>query len=98
MNRLRQIPHLATWCGLGLCVAGVVLLVIAWVQTANKTAVALQIPYVVSAGFTGLGLVTVGVAVISTAAKHREARRRQAQAAELRDLLVQIREAVEARR
>lgn len=98
MNRLRQIAHLATWAGLALCVTGAALLVVAWAQTADKTNVALQIPYVVSAGFTGLGLVVVGLTVVSTAAKQREARERQAQAAELRQLLTQIRQAVEENR
>ncbi len=96
MNRLRRVPHLATWSGLGLCLAGATLLVIAWSQTARTTNVGLQLPYVLSAGCTGLGLLMVGLTVVGLSAKWRESRERTAHAIELRELLGQIRQALES--
>ncbi len=95
MRRLRQLHHLAIGSGLALCLAGAILLVVTWVQTARTTNVALQVPYVLSAGCAGLGLLVVGLTVISIATKRREAQERLAQTIELRELLAAVRRAVE---
>ncbi len=92
---LRAVPHLGTWLGILLASAGAVLLIIAWIRTAALTNVALQIPYVVSAGFTGLGLVAVGLTVVNIAAKQEDALERTRQAGELRELLSELRNVVE---
>jgi hypothetical protein len=92
---LREVPHVDTWAGVLLTAGGAVLLVIAWGKTAGLSYVPLQIPYVVSAGFTGLGLVAVGLTVVSISAKRADARIRTEQLAELRDLLAELRRAVE---
>jgi hypothetical protein len=88
---LRAVPHVGTWAGVLLAAIGAVLLVVAWVKVAALTNVALQLPYVVSAGFTGLGLVAVGLTVVNLAAKQEDARERSRQAAELRGLLAELR-------
>lgn len=93
---LRAVPHVSTYAGILLTVAGGVLLLVAWVKTARLTSVGLQMPFVISAGCTGLGLVAVGLTVVNLAAKAEDARRRQAQTAELHDLLAELRKAVES--
>lgn len=92
---LRAVPHLGTWLGVALAVVGLVLLAIAWGKTAGLTNVALQVPYVVSAGFTGLGLVAVGLTVVNISAKQEDARERSRQVGELRELLAELRRTVE---
>jgi hypothetical protein len=95
VQALRGVPHLGTWVGLLIAAAGAVLLVIAWARTAALTDVGLQVPYVVSAGLTGLGLVVVGMTVVSISAKVEDARERTRQLGELRELLAELRSAVE---
>jgi hypothetical protein len=95
VQALRGVPHLGTWAGLLVAAVGAVLLVVAWARTAALTDVALQVPYVVSAGLTGLGLVVVGMTVVSINAKAEDARERTRQLRELRELLAELRRTVE---
>jgi hypothetical protein len=95
---LRGVPNLTTWLGVALCAAGLVLIAIAWGRTAGLTNVALQTPYVISAGFTGLGLVVVGLTVVSIAAKRADAAERTRQLRELRDVLADLRQQIEEQR
>ncbi|MFN2537442.1 MAG: hypothetical protein ABR549_04720 [Mycobacteriales bacterium] len=92
---LRATPHLVTWAGIGTSAVGMVLLVIAWGKTAGLTNVALQIPYLVSAGFTGIALVLVGLTVVNIDAKRADAAERSRQLSELRGLLAELRSTVE---
>jgi hypothetical protein len=92
---LRGVPNLTTWLGVAVSAAGLVLIAIAWGRTAGLTNVALQTPYVISAGFTGLGLVVVGVTLVSIAAKRADAAERTRQLRELRDVLADLRQQIE---
>ena len=57
--------------------------------------VALQLPYIVSGGFTGLGLILVGLMVINVATKRQDSAERTRQLTELRELLAEMRSALE---
>lgn len=92
---LRATPHLVTWLGIGTAAIGVVLLIVAWGKTAGLTNVALQIPYLISAGFTGVALVIAGLTVVNIDAKRTDAAERSRQLAELRGLLAELRSTVE---
>ena len=92
---LRNVPHLGTWTGVVLSAVGLVLIAVAWGRTAGLTLVALQVPYVVSAAFTGLGLVVVGVAVVSISAKRADSEERTRQIRELREALADLRQTLE---
>ena len=92
--QLRGVPHIGTYAGIGLVALGAVLLVIAWGRVAGKAEVALQVPYVVSAGFIGLGLIAAGLTVVNINAKLADARERSRQISELRDLLSELHRAV----
>ena len=94
---LRGVPHVLTWTGVVLAAVGFVLVAVAWGKVAGLTNVGLQMPYVISAGATGLGLVAVGVAVVSVAAKRADAAERSQQLRELRDVLADVRRALEER-
>lgn len=91
---LLAVPHLGTYAGVALCGIGAVLLTVAWGETAGLTVVSLQIPYLISAGFTGLGLVVVGLTIVNVFAKAADSRDRARQTAELRDLLSEVRKAL----
>jgi hypothetical protein len=98
IQSLSAVRHLGTWIGVVLVGAGGVLLFVAWAKTAALDNVALQMPYVISAGFTGLGLIAVGLTVVNIAAKRDDARERTRQAAELAVLLAELRRAIETDR
>lgn len=87
---LRPLSPVPTYVGVALTVLGFVLIAIAWRQVAAETNVALQLPYLVSGGLTGLALVMVGVTVVNVAAKRRDAVLREQQTALLADALQEL--------
>ena len=95
VSAVREIPHFPTYVGMALTVVGGLLLLLAWGKTAGLTNVALQVPFLISAGCTGLALVAVGLSVVNMAAKAQDARRREEQLLELRDLLAELRQTVQ---
>lgn len=68
-----------TFVGVIAVAVGFVLIGVAWAEIAGLTVVSLQMPYLVSAGFTGLGLVMVGLIVVNVAAKRQDAAERARQ-------------------
>jgi hypothetical protein len=92
---LKSLPNLGTWAGVAVSAIGLVLIAVAWGRTAGLTQVGLQTPYVISAGFTGLGLVVVGITVVSITAKRADAAERTRQLRELRDILHDLRQQLE---
>jgi hypothetical protein len=82
-----------TWVGVLVVAAGFVLLAVAWGQVAGETQVYLQVPYVVSAALVGLGLIMVGLTVVSIAARQQDATARDHQ---IEQLLVSIDELKDA--
>jgi hypothetical protein len=92
---LRAVPNLGTWLGVVLSSIGLILIAVAWGRTAGLGNVALQVPYVVSAAFTGLGLVVVGLAVVSISAKRADSEERTRQIRELREALADLRQTLE---
>ena len=87
---LRPLSPVPTYLGIAVALAGFVAIVVAWSRTAAETNVALQVPYLISAGLTGLGLVMVGVTVVNIAAKRRDAALREQQTALLADALREL--------
>lgn len=92
---LRAVDHVGTYAGVLLTLLGVVLLLVAWGRTAGLANVALQVPYLVSAGCTGLALVAVGLTVVNISAKAEDARKRREQLSELQAILAELRRVVE---
>ena len=76
---LRPLSPVPTYLGVAVSVLGFVLLAVAWSRSAAQTNVALQVPYLISGGMVGLGLVMVGVTVVSVAARRRDAQLREQQ-------------------
>lgn len=83
---------------LGLATAGLGFVVITWTwgRVAGLDEVALQLPYVVSGGLTGLGLIIVGATAVNVHAKRREASERERHAQQLLGILHRVTDAVDA--
>lgn len=95
---LRPLSPVPTYVGIAVTALGFVLIAFAWGAVAGETNVALQMPYLVSGGITGLALVMVGLTVISVAARRRDAVLREQQTALLADALRELGAALEDRR
>ena len=83
-----------TYIGIGVAILGFVLILVAWGQVAGETQVYLQVPYLVSAGLTGVGLVMVGLTVVNVAAKQRDAADRDRQMDQLVSILDELKSAL----
>ncbi len=94
-DRLPSLPALSpvpTYVGIAISALGFVLIAFAWGKVAGiADNGALQLPYLVSGGLTGLGLVMVGVTIVNVAAKRRDAQERQQQTQLLADALTELR-------
>jgi hypothetical protein len=82
------------WAGVVLALVGFVLIGVAWSQVAGETLVYLQLPYIVSAGLTGLGLIMVGLTLINVTAKRRDAAERARQMDQLVSVLDEVKAAL----
>jgi hypothetical protein len=87
---LRGSSPVPIYIGIAIAIAGFVLLLVAWGQVAGETQVSLQLPYVVSAGLTGLALVMVGLTVVTLAAEQRDAAARDRQMDQLVSILDEL--------
>ncbi len=83
------------WAGLIIIAVGFGLIAFTWGEVAALVDVSLQLPYVVSGGLTGIGLILLGLLVINLSVKRREAIERSRQLEEIREALVNLRAAVE---
>jgi hypothetical protein len=98
-DRLPTLPALSplpTYIGVAVAAIGFAVLAFAWGKVAGiADNVALQMPYLVSGGLTGLALVMVGVTIVNVAAKRRDVQLRQQQTQLLADALHELRNALE---
>ena len=75
------------YIGITLTIVGFALLAYTWSRVAGTAVVALQLPFIASGGFAGLGLVVVGVLTISLGTKRRDAWQRERRLEELAAIL-----------
>ncbi len=76
--------------GIVVALVGFVLIVITWGEVAALTNVALQLPYLVSGGLTGLALVMVGMTIVNVQARRRDVAERARQMERLSGLLGEV--------
>ncbi len=91
---LPRVTTLAISAGILVCATGFGLIAFTWSRVAGTLNVALQLPFFVSGGLTGLGLILVGLTVVSIAAKQREALTRTQHLNELREAIRELRAAL----
>lgn len=90
---LRGVPASgAVWAGLLVAVLGFVVILLTWIKVARTVDVGLQMPYVVSGGMSGLGLIIVGVAIVDMAVRRQDRIERGHQMALMRNLLEELRD------
>lgn len=95
-NRRRSIAGFApestvpTLVGIAVALVGFVLIALTWGLVAGKADVARQIPYVVSGGLTGLGLIMAGLLIVNIAAKRRDAAERTRQLEQLASVVREL--------
>lgn len=78
------------WLGIACAAAGFTLIFVAWGMIAGETQVYFQIPYLVSAGFTGLALVMVGLTAVNVAAARHDSSERMRQTDQLVAILTEV--------
>lgn len=83
--------YVPTYVGLVVAAVGFGLLVLTWSKVAGEDNVAFQMPYVVSGGMTGLGLIIGGFVLVNIAAKRQDAAERTRQLDQLREALDDLR-------
>ena len=91
VRALAATPGITTWIGVGLIAVGAIVVAVGWAKSAGLTEVGRQVPYLISAGFTGIGLLVVGITLVNLTAKAQESKRRQDQTDELAAVLASIR-------
>lgn len=89
-NWLARDSSVPTWIGIVVAALGFVVIAYGWSRVAGLLSVPLQMPYMISAGFTGLGLICVGVGIVAVQAKRQETAARERQLEEIRDLVVRL--------
>ena len=87
---LRPDSPVPTVAGLAIAAIGFVLILVGWARLADETAVALQLPYVVSGAVVGLGLIMVGLTIVTVQSKRRDAAALRDQLDELNAVLGQL--------
>ncbi|MBA2609421.1 MAG: hypothetical protein H0U92_10805 [Actinobacteria bacterium] len=70
---------LPVYAGLVLALVGFGLIVYAWSRVAGTLALPVQIPYLLSGGLSGIGLVMLGGVILNIAVKRRTAAERRQQ-------------------
>lgn len=83
-----------TYVGALVAAVGFALIGIAWAKVAGLLVVGLQLPYVVSAGFTGMGLVMLGLVLVNIAARRQDAAERARQMRVLTETLQGLRDEI----
>ena len=89
---LRSTSPFWIYAGLILVGAGFTAIGITWGKVAGELQVALQLPYLVSGGLTGLGLIIVGATMLNLAVKRRDAAKRTRQLEQLAEILRELRD------
>jgi hypothetical protein len=84
-----------TYLGLAITLLGFALIGYAWVKVAALVDVWRQMPYVVSAGLPGLGLVMTGLVVINVSARRQDGAARARQMATLAEALRELQTSID---
>jgi hypothetical protein len=84
-----------TYVGVTVTLIGFALIGYAWVKVAALVDVWRQMPYVVSAGLPGLGLVMTGLVIVNVSARRQDGAARARQMATLAEALHDLQQSIE---
>lgn len=80
------------YVGVGCIAIGLALVAYTWLRVADLASVPLQLPWIASGGFSGVGLVVIGALLVNITVKRRESAERRRQIAELANLVAALTE------
>lgn len=86
---------LPVYLGIVLLVVGFVLLFLGWSNVAGTLNVALQLPYLMSAGLPGLALVMLGLVVINVSVRRQDGAERARQLSALTEALQDLQQSTQ---
>lgn len=89
---MRPVSPILTYAGILVTVVGFAVILLTWGKVAALTAVPLQLPYLLSGGLTGLGLILCGLTMVNVNAKRQDASARARQMGQLREVMGEIKD------
>lgn len=87
---MRPVPPTMTYIGIAVAAAGFAVIMFSWGKVAALTSVPLQMPYLMSGGLTGLGLILVGLTLVNVNAKRQDTSARERQLGQVREVMAEI--------
>ena len=87
---MKPVRPTLTYLGIAIAAAGFVVILITWGKVGALTVVPLQMPYLLSGGLVGLGLIMSGLTLVSVNAKRMDAAARERQLGQVREVLSEI--------
>jgi hypothetical protein len=87
---MRPVRPTMTYAGIVVAAAGFVVIMYTWGKVAALTVVPLQMPYLISGGLVGMGLILTGLTLVNINAKRQDASARERQLGQLREVLAEI--------
>lgn len=87
---MKPVPPTMTYIGIAVAAAGFVVIMFSWGEVAALTNVPLQMPYLLSGGFVGLGLILTGLTLVNVNAKRIDGAARDRQLGQVREVLAEI--------
>ena len=98
-SRLRALldpaSTIPTYAGVVIALIGFALIAIGWAKVAGLVDVWRQMPYLLSAGLPGLGLVMTGLVIINVSARRQDAAARARQTAMLAEALRELKQTLD---
>lgn len=87
---MKPVRPTLTYVGIAVAAAGFAMIMYTWGEVAALTVVPYQMPYLVSGGLVGLGLILVGLTLVNINAKRQDGAARQRQLGQVREVLLEI--------
>ena len=87
---MKPVRPTLTYVGIAVAAAGFAMIMYTWGEVAALTVVPYQMPYLVSGGLVGMGLILVGLTLVNINAKRQDGAARQRQLGQVREVLLEI--------
>lgn len=87
---MKPVRPTLTYVGIAVAALGFGVIMYTWGEVAALTVVPLQMPYLLSGGMVGLGLILSGLTIVNINAKRQDAAARQRQLGQVREVLLEI--------
>lgn len=92
---MRPVTTRMTYIGLAVVAVGFAVILFTWGEVAGLANVALQLPYLVSGGLVGIGLVLTGLTTVVVSVLQQDTATRDRELLELREAVMALRAALD---